>query len=110
MLYEGITGSWREISPELGYITETMNVYMYLFVIIILIALGFGIVNTMLMVVLERIHEIGMLMAVGMKRIQIFKMIMLRITSYNVCYTKLLRLKLMIFYVEVFKKILVKLT
>jgi len=69
--------SWREISPELGYITETMNVYMYLFVIIILIALGFGIVNTMLMVVLERIHEIGMLMAVGMKRIQIFKMIML---------------------------------
>ncbi|MCW3805839.1 ABC transporter permease [Plebeiibacterium marinum] len=67
--------SWREISPELGYITETMNAYMYVFVMIILMALGFGVVNTMLMVVMERVHEIGMLMAIGMKRHQIFQMI-----------------------------------
>ncbi len=67
--------SWREISPELGYLTETMNAYMYVFVVIILLALGFGIVNTMLMVVVERVHELGMLMAVGMSRKQIFIMI-----------------------------------
>ncbi|TLX73925.1 ABC transporter permease [Labilibacter sediminis] len=69
--------SWMEISPELGYLTETMNLYMYVFVIIILIALGFGIVNTMLMVVLERVHELGMLMAVGMRKGQVFIMILL---------------------------------
>ncbi len=69
--------SWKEISPELGYITETMNVYMYVFVIIILMALGFTIVNTMLMVVLERVHELGMLMAIGMKGRQVFVMIVL---------------------------------
>ncbi len=67
--------SWREISPELGYLTETMNAYMYVFVVIILLALGFGIVNTMLMVVMERVHELGMLMAVGMSNKQIFFMI-----------------------------------
>ncbi|MCW3786732.1 ABC transporter permease [Plebeiibacterium sediminum] len=67
--------SWKEISPELGYLTETMNAYMYVFVGIILLALGFSIVNTMLMVVMERVHELGMLMAVGMSRKQIFSMI-----------------------------------
>jgi ABC-type lipoprotein release transport system permease subunit len=76
--------SWKEISPELGYITETANMYMYIFVIIILFALGFGIVNTMLMVVLERVHELGMLMAVGMKRIQVFSMILLETLMLSV--------------------------
>jgi ABC-type lipoprotein release transport system permease subunit len=69
--------SWKEISPELGYITELSNMYLYIFVVIILLALGFGIINTMLMVVLERVREIGMLMAVGMSRMRIFSMIIL---------------------------------
>ena len=69
--------SWKELSPELGYLTELGNTYLYIFVIIILLALGFGIVNTMLMVVLERVREIGMLMSVGMARWRIFVMIVL---------------------------------
>ncbi|WP_010662298.1 ABC transporter permease [Marinilabilia salmonicolor] len=68
---------WKELSPELGYITELSNTYMYIFVVIILMALAFGIVNTMLMAVLERTREIGMLMSVGMARARIFAMIVL---------------------------------
>ncbi len=69
--------TWKELQPDLAMVTDFMNQMMAIFMMIILLALGFGIVNTMLMVVLERIKEIGMLMAVGMNRIRIFTMIML---------------------------------
>jgi len=68
--------NWKEISPEMSYMTEIMDMYMYIFIIIILLALLFGIINTMLMVILERVKEIGMLMAVGMNKLKIFTMIM----------------------------------
>jgi putative ABC transport system permease protein len=68
---------WQQLSPEAGYIVSAMNQYMFMFLIIILLALSFGIVNTMLMVIMERVHELGMLMAIGMNRTRIFMMIML---------------------------------
>jgi len=73
----GETKLWTELKPELAYLTEVMGLYMYIFVGIILFALGFGIVNTMLMVVLERVKELGMLLAVGMNKLRVFTMIVL---------------------------------
>lgn len=69
--------SWREINKDLAYITDSMDQYMFIFVWIILLALCFGIINTMLMVVLERTKELGMLMAVGMHKAKVFLMIIL---------------------------------
>jgi ABC-type lipoprotein release transport system permease subunit len=69
--------TWKEISPEMSLLTDSMDQYMYVFILIILLALCFGIINTMLMAVLERIKEIGMLMAVGMSKRRIFSMIIL---------------------------------
>lgn len=69
--------TWKELSPEMSLLTDSMEQYMYIFVMIILIALCFGIINTMLMAVLERVKEIGMLMAVGMNKRRIFLMIIL---------------------------------
>lgn len=68
---------WMEISPEAGYLVSAMDQYMAVIIIIILLALCFGIINTMLMVVLERVHELGMLIAVGMSKLRVFMMIML---------------------------------
>ena len=69
--------AWTQLLPEMEMLNENMNLMLYIFVGIILLALGFGIVNTMLMVILERVKELGMLMAVGMNRARVFTMIVL---------------------------------
>jgi ABC-type lipoprotein release transport system permease subunit len=72
-----LSQDWEEIQPYLSFISDYMDVMMGIFMVIILAALGFGIVNTMLMVILERTRELGMLMAIGMSKGRIFRMIML---------------------------------
>ncbi len=68
--------TWKDLSPEMRLMIDSFNQYMYIIIGIILIALIFGIVNTMLMAVLERQRELGVLMAVGMNRSKIFFMVM----------------------------------
>lgn len=67
---------WSMLSPELKLLTTWMDFMLLIYVGIILFALGFGIINTMLMVVLERVKELGMLMAIGMNKLKVFLMIM----------------------------------
>ena len=67
--------TWRDISPELGSVQELMIWFFFIFMSIILVALSFGIANIMLMAVLERKRELGMLMSVGLNKTKIFLMI-----------------------------------
>ena len=69
--------NWMEISPELGLTISVGDQMVFIFMGIILLALAFGIVNTMMMAVLERTREIGMLLALGMNKFKIFMMILL---------------------------------
>ena len=67
--------SWDDIAVELAYANKMMSSFLYIFMLIVLSGLSFGIINTMLMAVLERKKEIGMLMSIGMTKIYIFLMI-----------------------------------
>jgi len=69
--------TYREISPDLRLYESQFQVINSVYLIIILLALIFGIINTMLMAVLERVRELGMLMAIGMNKGKVFLMIML---------------------------------
>ena len=73
--------NWKQLSPELEYLDEMMDVFLYIFMGIILFALGFGLVNTMLMAVLERVRELGMMMAIGLTKTKLFFMVVLE-TAY----------------------------
>jgi len=72
-----VVRSWTEINPILKMLNEMTIQFTMIFVIIILVALSFGIINTMLMAIMERVREIGMLMAIGMSKARVFFMIML---------------------------------
>jgi ABC-type lipoprotein release transport system permease subunit len=76
--YPGLSiETWKTLSPEIAATAAAMESWSYIFVGIILMALVFGITNTMLMAVMERVQELGILIAVGMKRGKVFLMILL---------------------------------
>ena len=68
---------WREINPSLAMTFAYADFMGIIILGIFLLALSFGIINTMLMAVLERTRELGMLGAIGMSKGMIFNMIML---------------------------------
>jgi putative ABC transport system permease protein len=63
------------ISPDMLLYNEQIKTMLTIVIVVVMIALLFGIINTMLMAVLERQRELGMLMAIGMNRIKVFLMI-----------------------------------
>ncbi len=69
--------TWKELAPDAGMMADVMYLYYMMIMGIIFAALAFGIVNTMLMAIMERTKELGMLRSVGMSKIRVFKMIML---------------------------------
>ena len=69
--------TWKELAPDAALMNDFMFMYYIIFIGIIMLALAFGIINTMLMAILERTKELGMLMAIGMNRKRVFRMIML---------------------------------
>jgi putative ABC transport system permease protein len=66
---------WQELAPELaGYVQFNRRVTFVLFFIFFLSA-AMGIVNTMLMAINERTRELGMLMAMGMRPVEVVGLI-----------------------------------
>jgi len=67
---------WMDLSTGMRMMIEMIDTYTMIIVGIILVALLFSIINTMLMAVLERVKEIGMLMSIGMSKPKVFFMIL----------------------------------
>jgi ABC-type lipoprotein release transport system permease subunit len=67
---------WKEINPMMSMYDSFMGTIFTVIVAIVLFALGFGIVNIVLMSVMERRRELCMLQAIGMSRAKVIKLIM----------------------------------
>ncbi|UTW63398.1 ABC transporter permease [bacterium SCSIO 12741] len=68
---------WGELQPSVKMYSGFIDQFNFILLAIILIALIFGIINTMLMVIMERTHEIGMLRSIGMSKPRVAGMIIL---------------------------------
>lgn len=69
--------SYKAVAPIFNLMEESTDMTLRMLTVIIMLALLFGIVNTMLMAVLERTREIGMLRSIGMHKSKVFTMILL---------------------------------
>ena len=69
--------SYQDVLPLLLLQMDMYKESMMIINLIIGLALVFGIINSMLMAVFERINEFGVLMSIGMKNYKIFMMVVL---------------------------------
>lgn len=58
---------WYETNTYLGSMLNVMDGFVVVWIIVIFLALSFGLVNTLMMAVFERVREIGLMLALGMK-------------------------------------------
>ena len=59
--------SWLEINPYLSTMMRVMDGFVLVWMVVIFLALSFGLVNTLMMAVFERVREIGLMRALGMR-------------------------------------------
>ena len=68
---------WYEVNSYLGSMMAMMDGFVLVWIIVIFLALSFGLVNTLVMAVFERIREIGLMQALGMRPTMILYQILL---------------------------------
>ncbi len=69
--------TWQELLPILNAYLKIFDGFIFIWFIVVFIAMGFGIINTTLMAVFERMREFGLLKALGMKPWWIIKDVLL---------------------------------
>ncbi len=69
--------SWQDVNADILELIQTQSIFSFIFYILIFIIAGFGIANTMIMIVSRKTREIGILMAMGAKPRSILKIFLL---------------------------------
>jgi ABC-type lipoprotein release transport system permease subunit len=59
--------SWTELNSYLGTMLGVMDGFVLVWFVVVFLALSFGLVNTLMMAVFERVREIGLMLALGVK-------------------------------------------
>jgi len=68
---------WRKLSLLLGAMDASMGITIYIWLGVMMVMVSIGIINTQLMAVFERIHEFGLLRALGLKPMHVLALITL---------------------------------
>ncbi|MBC8755026.1 ABC transporter permease [Kordia sp. YSTF-M3] len=60
--------SWKEMIPEMDQFIEADSTAHYIIIGVLYFVISFGLFGTLLMMIFERKHELGILIAIGMKK------------------------------------------
>jgi ABC-type lipoprotein release transport system permease subunit len=77
--------SWRQILPLITAALKLYDVFVLIWFLVVFVAMGFGIVNTTLMAVFERMREFGLLKALGMRPARIVRGILTEAALILLC-------------------------
>ena len=69
--------TWKELKPMLKAYIDLFDGYILLWYLVVFVAMAFGIINTTLMAVLERMREFGLLKALGMRPWRILRLVLI---------------------------------
>ena len=69
--------SWQDMNADILKLIQTQSIFSWIFYLLIFVIAGFGIANTMIMIISRRTKEIGILMAMGATKRSILKIFML---------------------------------
>jgi putative ABC transport system permease protein len=70
-----VVHTWQQVIPELQQFIFLDDAGMYMLLVILIIVVGFGILNTILMAVLERRRELGVVLALGLRPGAMFRLV-----------------------------------
>lgn len=76
--------TWREMQPEMVQQIEADRAGGVIFLFVLYMIILFGILGTVMMMIAERQRELGVMIAVGMKRIKLFVVIFLELIFIGV--------------------------
>ncbi len=68
--------SWKDIAPYLVSAVKLFDTIMYIFFMIVFITVIFSVANTLIMAIMERFHEIGVMKSIGTRPSWIFNMVL----------------------------------
>jgi len=85
--YEVLT--WDQLMPQAKEMIALSNVFTYILLVIILAVVSLGILNTMLMSIMERTREFGIMRALGTRPAQIVRLVLLEAVYLGVIGTAL---------------------
>jgi ABC-type lipoprotein release transport system permease subunit len=76
--------SWKDMAPNLVSAVALFNTMMYIFFAIVFVTVVFSVANTLVMAIMERFHEIGVMKSIGTRPSWIFALVILEATNLGI--------------------------